>query len=60
MVVAIFGSCVPAVAPAHLLRRSRDAMVLHPIFSATVATPDIPSPVFLDVLWRSATTYEIL
>jgi hypothetical protein len=60
MVVFFSGPCFPALAPAHLLRRLRDAMALHPIFSATVFVPAVLSPASLDVLRNPPMTYEIL
>jgi hypothetical protein len=60
MVVLFSGSLFPALAPAHLLRRLRDAMALHPGFSATVsATADL-SPAIFRVLRHSPANYEIL
>ena len=55
-----FGFSFLAFAPAHLLRRLRDAEALHPIFSATVSAPGVLSPAFLDVLRHPPMTYEIL
>lgn len=58
---AFFGFLFPALASrAHLSGGLRDAMALHPIFSAAVCAPDVLSPTFLEVLRRSPVTYEIL
>jgi hypothetical protein len=60
MVVFDFGYLCPALAPAHLLRRLRDATALHPVFSATVSASGDLSPAIFHVLWHSPAAYEIL
>ena len=55
-----FVSLFPALTPAHLFRRLRAAMALHPIFSAAASAPDILSPAFPNVRRHSPMTYEIL